>query len=103
MTELDTVDIAAALLRFVAGLAGGARVQPSVGPGGLAGTTRWFGSLGLRPPKLHAVLSGVRELAVGTALAIRLLTPLTAAFVVGTMVAAGVTAHRRNGFVRGRL
>ncbi|HEX2264314.1 MAG TPA: DoxX family membrane protein [Pseudonocardiaceae bacterium] len=49
------------------------------------------------------MLSGVRELAVGTALAIGLLIPLTAAFVVGTMVAAGVTAHRRNGFVRGRL
>ncbi|HEX2289587.1 MAG TPA: hypothetical protein VHH53_05205 [Pseudonocardiaceae bacterium] len=44
------------------------------------------------------MLSGVRELAVGTALAIGLLIPLTAAFVVGTMVAAGVTAHRRNGF-----
>ena len=69
-----------------------------MGGGGLAGTARWFGSLGLRPPKLHAVLSGVGEMAAGSALVIGLLTPLAAAFVVGTMVVAGITHHRFNGF-----
>lgn len=99
MTELDTVDTAAALLRVVVGLTLMAHGYNHLwGPGGLAGTTRWFGSLGLRPPKLHAVLSGAGELAAGAALAIGLLTPLAAAFVVGTMVTAGVTLHRRNGF-----
>jgi putative oxidoreductase len=44
------------------------------------------------------LLSGAGEIAAGAALVVGLLTPLAAAFVVGTMVVAGVTAHRRNGF-----
>lgn len=96
---MDTVDIAAVLLRVVVGLTLVAHGYNHLwGRGGLAGTARWFASLGLRPPKLHAVLSGVGELAAGAALAIGLLTPLAAAFVVGTMVTAGITTHRRNGF-----
>lgn len=96
---MTVVDIAAALLRVVVGLTLVAHGYNHLwGRGGLAGTARWFASLGLRPPKLHAVLSGVGELAAGAALAIGLLTPLAAAFVVGTMVTAGITTHRRNGF-----
>jgi putative oxidoreductase len=96
---MTTVDTAVALLRLVVGLTLVAHGYNHLwGRGGLAGTTRWFGSLGLRPPKLHAVLSGAGELGAGSALAIGLLTPLAAAFVVGAMVIAGVTAHRRNGF-----
>ncbi|MGH3774549.1 MAG: DoxX family protein [Pseudonocardiaceae bacterium] len=99
MTGFDSVDAAAALLRVVVGLTLVAHGYNHLwGRGGLAGTARWFGSLGLRPPKLHAVLSGAGELVAGGALAIGLLTPLAAAFVVGTMVTAGITAHRRNGF-----
>lgn len=96
---MTVVDTAVALLRLVVGLTMVAHGYNHLwGGGGLAGTTRWFGSLGLRPPKLHAVLSGAGELAAGAALAIGLLTPLAAAFVLGAMVIAGVTAHRRNGF-----
>ena len=96
MTE---VDIAGVLLRVVVGLTLVAHGYNHLwSPGGLAGTTRWFSSLGLRPPKLHAVLSGAGELAAGSALVIGLLTPLAAAFVVGTMVVAGITTHRPNGF-----
>ncbi|MGH3883948.1 MAG: DoxX family protein [Pseudonocardiaceae bacterium] len=99
MTGFDSVDAAAALLRVVVGLTLVAHGYNHLwGRGGLAGTARWFGSLGLRPPKLHAVLSGAGELVAGGALAIGLLTPLAAAFVVGTMVTAGIAAHRRNGF-----
>lgn len=98
MTGVDG-DTAVLLLRLVVGLTMMAHGYNHLwGRGGLAGTTRWFGSLGLRPPRLHAVLSGVGELGSGAALAIGLLTPLAAAFVVGTMVVAGVTTHRRNGF-----
>ena len=87
------------LLRLVVGLTVLAHGYNHLfGGGGLAGTTRWFGSVGLRPPKLHAVLSGVGELIAGGALAIGLLTPLAAAFIVGAMLIAGITVHRRNGF-----
>ncbi|MGH3931278.1 MAG: DoxX family protein [Pseudonocardiaceae bacterium] len=96
---MPTVDAAVLLLRIVVGLTMVAHGYNHLwGRGGLAGTTRWFASLGMRPPKLHAVLSGAGELAAGAALTIGLLTALAAAFIVGTMVVAGVTAHRRNGF-----
>ena len=96
---MTVVDTAALLLRVTVGLTMVAHGYNHLwGGGGLAGTARWFGSLGMRPPKLHAMLSGVGEIAAGTALTIGLLTPLAAAFVVGTMVVAGVAAHRAKGF-----
>lgn len=98
-TVAGTTDTAVLLLRVVVGLTMVAHGYNHLwGPGGLAGTTRWFASMGLRPAKLHAVLSGAGELAGGAALAGGLLTPLAAAFIVGTMVVAGVTVHCRNGF-----
>jgi putative oxidoreductase len=96
MTAVDTV---ALLLRLAVGLTMMAHGYNHLwGPGGVQGTARWFASLGMRPATLHAVLSGAGELAAGTALAVGLLTPLAAAFVVGTMLVAFLTAHRRNGF-----
>ncbi|MGH3934610.1 MAG: DoxX family protein [Pseudonocardiaceae bacterium] len=96
---MTAVDTAVVLLRVVVGLTLMAHGYNHLwGRGGLAGTARWFDSLGLRPPKLHAALSGAGELTAGAALAIGLFTPLAAAFVVGTMVTAGIAAHRRNGF-----
>lgn len=68
------------------------------GAGGVEGTARWFGGLGFRPAKVHALMSGVVELAVGVALVVGLLTPLVCAAMIGTMVVAGWTAHRPNGF-----
>ncbi len=68
------------------------------GPGGVDGTARWFGSMGLRPPRVHALASGSIELASGAALLLGLLTTLSCAAVIGVMTVAFVTAHRRNGF-----
>ncbi len=93
---MTVVDTAVLLMRVVVGLTMMAHGYNHLRS--LAGTARWFGSLGMHPPKLHAMLSGVGEIAAGTALTIGLLTPLAAAFVVGTMVVAGVAAHRANGF-----
>jgi len=93
---MTVVDTAVLLLRVTVGLTMVAHGYNHLR--NLAGTARWFGSLGMRPPKPHAMLSGVGEIAAGTALTIGLLTPLAAAFVVGTMVVAGVAAHRANGF-----
>ncbi|HEY2765647.1 MAG TPA: DoxX family membrane protein [Pseudonocardiaceae bacterium] len=96
MTAPDT---AVLLLRLVVGLTMVAHGYNHLwGPGGVNGTARWFASLGMRPATLHAVLSGAGELLAGAALALGLLTPLAAAFIVGTMAVAAVTAHRRNGF-----
>lgn len=96
MTDLD---VATLVLRAALGVTMAAHGYNHVlGPGGLAGTARWFASIGLRPAKVHAALSGFGELACGIGLIAGLLTPLCAAFVVGTMTVAGVTVHRRNGF-----
>ncbi|WP_371541657.1 DoxX family protein [Streptomyces sp. NBC_00554] len=96
---MTTADTAVLVLRAVAGLTMVAHGYHHVlGGGGLAGTSRWFASMGLRPPRVHALLSGAGELACGLGLLAGLLTPLCAAFVVGTMTVAGVAVHRPNGF-----
>ncbi|MBE8516985.1 DoxX family protein [Amycolatopsis sp. H6(2020)] len=96
---MTTADTAALLVRLVVGTTMAVHGYNHLwGGGGVDGTARWFASLGMRPARLHAVLSGAGELAAGAALAAGLLTPLAAAFVIGTMAVAGVTAHRNNGF-----
>lgn len=68
------------------------------GGGKIAGTGRWFESLGMRPGWLHAWTASLTELGAGVLLLLGLLTPLAAAGVVGIMVVAWVTNHLRNGF-----
>ncbi|HEY6798938.1 MAG TPA: DoxX family protein [Kineosporiaceae bacterium] len=68
------------------------------GAGGLAGTTRWFESLGLRPARLHARTAAVSEIAAGAAMTMGLLTPLACAAFVGLMTVASFTDHRGKGY-----
>ncbi len=68
------------------------------GGGKIAGTGRWFESLGMRPGLLHAWLASLTEIGSGVLLLAGLLTPLACAGIIGTMVVAWVTNHRRNGF-----
>lgn len=68
------------------------------GPGGIEGTARWFASIGFRPARVHALMSGFCELAVGAGLIVGLLTPIACAGLIATMCVAGWAAHRPNGF-----
>jgi putative oxidoreductase len=68
------------------------------GGGKIAGTARWFQSLGMRPGIVHAWVASITEVGAGAMLLLGLLTPLAAAGVVGTMVVAWITNHRGNGF-----
>ena len=68
------------------------------GAGGLDGTTRWFASMGLRPARIHAIVSTYMEIAVGFALLAGLFTPFAAAGAIGIMLTAFATVHRPNGF-----
>jgi putative oxidoreductase len=68
------------------------------GGGKIAGTGRWFDSLGMRPGIMHAWTASVTELGAGVLLIAGFLTPLAGAGVVGVMVVAWVTNHRKNGF-----
>lgn len=96
---MESVDIAALLLRLVVG---GTMIahgwNHAFGGGRLAGTARWFESIGMRAGRLNAFAATVTELGAGLLLALGLLTPLAAAGVAGTMFVALVTNHLKNGF-----
>jgi putative oxidoreductase len=66
--------------------------------GGLAGTARWFDSIGVRPGRVHATLAATTEVAAGFGVAIGALTPLAASGIIAVMVVATFAAHARNGF-----
>ena len=68
------------------------------GGGGLAGTARWFESLGLRPGWLHARLAAFTELGAGVLMTLGLLTGLTSVAFVGLMLVAACTDHRGKGY-----
>ena len=68
------------------------------GGGKIAGTTRWFASIGMRPAWVHAYVATLTEIGCGVLLLLGLLTPLAAGGVLGTMLVALVTAHLKNGF-----
>lgn len=99
MSDLDATNLA--LLVFRAGI-GAVMLAHGLnhiyGGGKIAGTGRWFESLGMRPGVLHAWLASLSEVAGGVALILGLLTPLGASAVIGTMVVAWITNHRGNGF-----
>lgn len=96
---MDGADIASLLLRLVVGATLLAHGYNHVWGGGrLAGTARWFESIGLRPGRIHAALASIAELVGGTMLILGLLTSLAAATAVGTMAVALVANHARNGF-----
>jgi putative oxidoreductase len=92
-------DLALLVLRVVTGgifLAHG--LNHVFGGGKIAGTGRWFESLGMRPGWLHAWTASLTEIGAGSLLLAGLLTPFAAAGVVGVMLVAWITNHRGNGF-----
>jgi putative oxidoreductase len=68
------------------------------GGGKIAGTGRWFESLGMKPGILHAWTASLTELGAGVLLITGLLTPFAGAGVIGVMAVAWITNHRKNGF-----
>lgn len=67
--------------------------------GKLAGTARWFDSLGMKPNgTIHAWMASLTELGCGALMIAGFLTPLAAAGYVGVLFVAGWTNHRPKGF-----
>jgi putative oxidoreductase len=96
-----TTTVAAGLLvvRLTIGLTMAAHGYAKIFRGGrIAGTARWFESIGMRPGRLHAPLAALTELSGGVLFACGLLTPLAAAAIVALMLVAAWTVHRENGF-----
>ncbi len=99
MSDADAINLALLLLRCAVGavmLAHG--INHIYGGGKIAGTGRWFESLGMRPGIVHAWFASITEVVGGAFLVLGLLTPLGAAAVVGVMLVAWITNHRGNGF-----
>jgi len=93
------LDIGTLLLRVALGITMLAHGYNHVWGGGkLAGTARWFESIGIRPGRVHALLASVTELAVAPLLFLGLLTPLAAAGVLGVMLVALISNHLKNGY-----
>lgn len=90
------------LIRIVLGIVfaahGAQKLFGWFGGFGIAGTGGWLASMGFRPARLHATVSGLSEFGGGLLLAFGLLTPLGAAAVAGVMIVAIATVHLPNGF-----
>jgi putative oxidoreductase len=97
--DQSAADLALLVLRLTVGavfLAHG--INHIFGGGKIAGTGRWFESLGMRPGWVHAWTASLTEVGAGALLVLGLLTPVAAAGVVGVMLVAWITNHRGNGF-----
>lgn len=96
---MNQFDLAALALRLMFGVGLAYHGYNKVfGPGGLAGTASWFGSIGMRWPQLQARLAAATEIGAGLMFAAGLFTPLAAAGITGVMAVATVVAHVKNGF-----
>jgi putative oxidoreductase len=99
MSDVDAVNLALLVMRCTVGAVMLAHGINHIFRGGkIAGTGRWFESLGMRPGVLHAWFASLAEVGGGALLVLGLLTPLAASTVVGTMLVAWITNHRGNGF-----
>jgi putative oxidoreductase len=93
------LDVGLFLLRVVAGSTMAAHgYNKFFGGGRIAGTARWFDSIGMKPGKLQALLAASTEVGAGLLLALGLFTPLAGAAFVALMAVASYTVHRGHGF-----
>jgi len=97
--DIDQINLGLLVLRVAVGATMLAHGVNHVWRGGrIAGTGRWFESLGMKPGVLHAWLASATELAAGAALIFGFLTPLAASMLLGVMLVAWITNHRNAGF-----
>jgi putative oxidoreductase len=99
MSAQSAADVSLLVLRVGLGIVFLAHGYNHIWGGGkIAGTARWFQSLGMRPGILHAWFASLTELGAAVLLFLGLLTPLACAGVVGIMLVAWITNHRDKGF-----
>ncbi|MDI3314090.1 MAG: DoxX family protein [Mycobacterium sp.] len=96
---MSAYDVGLLMLRLVLGLTLAAHgYNKFFGGGRLAGTARWFESIGMKPGTFHATVAATTEISAGLGLAAGLLTPIPAAGFVSLMLVAAWTVHRPHGF-----
>lgn len=93
------VDAGLLIVRVAAGLTMAAHGYQKFFSGGrIAGTGRWFDSIGMQPGRLHALAAATTEMGAGILFALGLFTAPAGAAFVALMLVAGYTVHRGNGF-----
>ena len=95
-SSVDTALLIGRLVLALVFLAHG--IRHIFGGGKIAGTGRWFESLGMRPGIVHAWFASLTEVGAGILLVLGLFTPVACAGVVGIMLVAWITNHWKNGF-----
>jgi len=96
---MDSLDISLLILRSACGASIAYHGYNKVfGAGGLSGTASWFGSIGMKWPKLQARMAAGTEIVAGLLLVIGFLTPLAGAAIVALMIVAIVTVHGKVGY-----
>jgi putative oxidoreductase len=99
MNDVNVLNLVLLVVRVAAGVTMALHGYQKFFLGGkIAGTARWFESLGMKPGKLHALTAATTEITAGLGLAVGLFTPLCAAGFVGLMFVAAFT-HRGNFYV----
>ncbi len=97
--DADAANLVLLVMRLAIGLMIMAHGYNHIWRGGkIQGTAGWFASMGMKPGIVHAWMASIVELGSGTLLLVGFLTPLAAAGVMGIVLVALVTAHRKNGF-----
>ena len=95
------MDLALLVLRVVVGLLfvghGTQKLFGWFGGHGLAGTSKFFDSLGIGSGRRNALLAGATEAGGGLLLALGLFTPFAAAGLIAVMATATWTVHRAKG------
>jgi len=100
--EISALDVGLLVLRVGVGLPfalhGFQKLFGWFGGGGRSATTAWFASLGFGDGRAATIMAGTSEIVGGIGIALGLLTPLSAAAVVGTMTTAAFVNNAASGF-----
>jgi putative oxidoreductase len=100
LPTLDEFNIGLLILRIVIGPVFAYHGYAKITKGGkLAGTARWFDSMGMRPGHVHARAAAFGELATGACLTFGFLTSFAGMGLVGLMSVAYWTVHRGKGLL----
>jgi putative oxidoreductase len=99
MSDNNAIDLALLMFRCGVGAVMMAHgINHVIGGGKIAGTARWFGSMGMKGPLMQAWVASITEIGGGLLLVTGLLTPFGGAGVIGVMAVAWIINHRANGF-----
>lgn len=95
------MDLPLLVLRLVVGLFfvghGAQKLWGAFGGHGIAGTSQFFESIGIRPGRRNALAAGWSEFLGGALLALGLFTPLAALLIISVMTTAVLAVHAKNG------